>query len=94
MKFFSFLSFLFVVLVMLSLTLVWVICSGCDVVSCRVLTWIYVWFARVFVAVFNLSWLFVAVFNLSWLFGDCSVTSLSAIEFDSRFIDVVVIAFW
>ena len=75
-------SFLFILLLILSLSLVCTICFGCDVVSGCVLVWICDWFVK------NL----VDVLKLSWHFGDCSLIFLLMVEFDFWFLDEVVIA--
>ena len=77
-----FASFLFILLLMLSLSLVCTICFGCDVVSGCVLVWICDWFVKILVD----------VLKLSWHFGDCSLIFLLMVEFDCRFLDEVVIA--
>lgn len=50
--------FLFIVLLMLALSLVCNICFGCEIVSGCVLVKICIWFAKILVNVFKLSWHF------------------------------------
>ena len=77
-----FASFLFILLLMLSLSLVCTICFGCDVVSGCVLVWICDWFVKILVD----------VLKLSWHFGDCSLIFLLMVEFDCRFLDKVLLS--
>ena len=53
-----FASFLFILLLMLSLSLVSTKCFGCDAVSGGVLVWICDWFVKILVDVLKLSWYF------------------------------------
>ena len=75
-----FASFLFILLLMLSLSLVFTICFGCVVVSGCVLVWICDWFAKILVD----------VLKLSWHFGDRSLIFVLKVEFGCPFLDEVV----
>ena len=61
--------FFFILLLMLSLSPVCNIYFGCDIFSDCILDWICVWFAKILVDVFKLSWHF-SDSSLTFFFDD------------------------